>query len=66
MVDKSDRTHTFNGAEITSGLRVFNYYDRKWGQVPRRSSSGREACLPVASCSTAGTTSGTTTARPRC
>ncbi|MFE4335379.1 hypothetical protein ACFRQM_40040 [Streptomyces sp. NPDC056831] len=33
VVDMSDRTHTFDGIEITSGLRVFNYYDRKWGVV---------------------------------
>ncbi|MFJ2420174.1 hypothetical protein [Streptomyces brevispora] len=30
---KSDKTHTCEGIEIKPDLRVFNYYDRKWGQV---------------------------------
>ncbi|MEU0214059.1 hypothetical protein ABZ281_02685 [Streptomyces sp. NPDC006265] len=33
MNDRSDKTHTHDGVEITSGLRVFNYYDRKWGVI---------------------------------
>ncbi|WP_181785659.1 hypothetical protein [Streptomyces phytophilus] len=33
MKDQSDKTHTYDGVEIRAGLRVFNYYDRKWGVV---------------------------------
>ncbi|MFC9505461.1 hypothetical protein [Streptomyces sp. NPDC057002] len=33
MIDRSDKTHTIDGVEITAGLRVFNYYDWKWGAV---------------------------------
>ncbi|MEV8601857.1 hypothetical protein AB0465_18485 [Streptomyces griseoviridis] len=32
MKDRSDITHTFDGVEITPGLRVLDY-DRKWGVV---------------------------------
>lgn len=31
--DRSDKTHTYDGVEITSGLRIFNYYDWRWGVV---------------------------------
>ncbi|MFV0135553.1 hypothetical protein ACLGIH_20415 [Streptomyces sp. HMX87] len=33
MIDRSDETHTYDGVEITAGLKVFNYYDQKWGVV---------------------------------
>ena len=33
MQDKSDNTHTYDGVEITAGLRVFNYYDWEWGEI---------------------------------
>ncbi|MFH9731818.1 hypothetical protein [Streptomyces sp. NPDC017260] len=33
MQDRSDETHTHDGVEITADLKVFNYYDRKWGVV---------------------------------
>ena len=36
MQDKSDNTHTYDGVEITAGLRVFNYYDWEWGAVDSR------------------------------
>lgn len=33
MTDRSDETHTIDGVEIKAGLRVFNYYDQKWGVI---------------------------------
>ncbi|AZM47848.1 hypothetical protein DMB38_20485 [Streptomyces sp. WAC 06738] len=45
MRDLSDETHTFDGVEITPGLRVLDY-DRKWGVVDPEQFERKGMCDP--------------------
>lgn len=45
MLDRSDKTHTHDGAKIESGMRVLDY-DRKWGIVDPAQFTRGGSCDP--------------------